>query len=169
MQYQVGQPFPSPKVLPGADYPLASFNEAFLDVLFYSSDANADKKIWGADRLTLYFYEASSVQFIAAKFEKLNIDFDVSLNFLKTMEQPREAWLAGTGNLMTLFLIDANTNLLAAMRTVSVNFAPELREGIGRQLAAYQSVEAVEAATERVLATTATNIMMRDAKKKISF
>lgn len=79
--HEVGKPYPHHNHARGIDESRISFNEAFLDVFFYSTQPTQDAKGWGKDALSIYLYQEKNIPFLIFNFPEYN--FDVSLNIHK--------------------------------------------------------------------------------------
>jgi len=140
--YEVGKPYPHP-TSPAVDQGRATFNEAFFDVLFFSSQPSTDAKEWGKGRLILSLYTSQNVPFLVVSYP--GFDFDVSLNIFKVEPEKVDAWLNGTGNTITLFLLSSQ-GIIHAMHTVSIPSSKmeQIRDILEKQDSAYQTHHEVD-------------------------
>lgn len=160
--YKVGESFPQPNILPGAERCIASLNTAFFDVLYYiQKPSSEDIRTWRKGKLKYGLYAEKSVPFVIIDFPDARWNFDVSIDILKVYsEEQREDWLNGEGNIVTLFLINAGTNILEGMRTISVNFGEKLRDILEEQCILYESSAEVDKEFNDIVSRLTTDNMM---------
>lgn len=145
---EVGQPYPFHNHATGTERVVLQRTEAFFDVLYYSQSAATDARPWG--RLPLRVGVAEPVPgtpYVLFQFPD-DWEFAVTLNLHKasTAAAARD-WLASRGNLVTMCLLDAQTNVVRRLRVVSLPpaVAQQLRAAAARQLAGFADAGAADA------------------------
>lgn len=145
-KYEVNKPFPYPHPRPGMEITLSELNEAFFDVKAYLSDPTPDEiRDWRKGKLRYGLYFQDDIPFFILAFE--NWDLDININILKVKKgEDIDKWLNAEGNIINLYLIDARTNILKAMRTISVslNCSEGIRDVLEMQSQNYDSVQEVD-------------------------
>ena len=140
-----GKPYPYHNKADGNEKMNLETNEAFFDILFYSSQAKEDSKFWGKAPVKIYPVFIDHIPSIIVKFLVQKLEFDVTMNFHKVEESARDEWLNQNVNAMTIFLIDANTNIIRGMRMIGTDFQDPFRQACRNQLDTYGSFVAVDA------------------------
>ncbi len=119
IKYEVGKPFPHKNYLGKGEVTIAILNTAFFDVVCVLSGISPnERKDWRKGKLTVCLYEQASIPFICFVFENWN--FDVNINIGKVQPDKIDEWLNSEGNIINLFLVDAITGKLEAMRMISI-------------------------------------------------
>lgn len=169
IKYEVNTVFPFPNPMPGAEITISDITTAFFDIKCYISNPSPDEaKDWRKGKITIAIYEYDKCPFCIVKFTDWSLD--VSVNVLKIQsEQQREEWLNTEGNIINLFLIDSRTNILKAMRTISVNFSESFRDILEQQTEKYDSAGQVERRIAEIQHTVSTDEMFARAKFKMQF
>lgn len=165
IKYEVGKRFPHEKYLGIGEITVAVLNTAFFDVLCVLGGITSDeKKDWRKGNLGIYLYEQSNIPFICFAFENWN--FDVSINIGKISEDQVDDWLNSESNLINLFLVDATTGNIEALRMISIpqKLAERIRDICEKQ------TENSNSETERILNATlagiSTQFMIKNAEIK---
>jgi hypothetical protein len=86
-----------------------------------------DKELFMNGRLSAYLFEQKDIPFLVLDFGE-GYSIDMSIDSSMFDEEFRREWLASEGNVITLFLVEASTGKLEAMRMIAVGFADEFRE-----------------------------------------
>jgi len=165
IKYEVGKRFPHEQYLGKGEITIAILNTAFFDVLCLLNGISADeRKDWRKGKLKIYLYEQSDIPFICFAFENWN--FDVNINIGKVTDEQIEEWLNSDANIINLFLVDAITGTLEAMRMISI---PKTMSGRIRDICEEQSSRA-SAETDRLIQATlagiSTTFMIKNAEIK---
>ncbi|KAA6348494.1 hypothetical protein EZS27_004094 [termite gut metagenome] len=163
--YEVGKPFPLPKYLNRGESTVAILNESFFDLFvslhgITSNENNAFRK----GKLTIFLYENKSVPFIICDFGN-NFSFDVSIDITKMNKDQQEKWLNSDVNLISLYLVDAATGILQAMRTITINFAEDIKDICERQ----SEFDSVQDAINETLEKNNTADMIKKSKKRMTY
>ena len=97
--------------------------------------------------------------------------FDASLNIVAESQEKRDAFLAGEprANLVTLYLIDNQTDILRGMRALgcSVDFMQTIKEAAFSQVAAYPSGAEVLAKIQTITAEYSTDRLISLAQMQV--
>jgi hypothetical protein len=126
--YQVGELFPIEKYCTGQEQHVAIVTNSFFNVLMSLKHiSKREKELFMDGRLTAYLFERKDIPFLVLDFgEGFSIDMSIDASMFD--EEFRREWLASEGNMVTLFLMEASTGKLEAMRMIAVGFADEFRE-----------------------------------------
>lgn len=148
----IGHPYPFHNICDGSDKALIQHSDAAFDLVCYlrrPSPREVERWNAGPLRYGLHLDPAyPGIPLLAFDFEEV-VQFDSSLNIHKngTVEDCLE-WLNGTGNIVKMFLLDAETNVVLSMRFISVayQFMWDLRYSLAEQLVGYQNMRLVDEA-----------------------
>lgn len=147
--YRVGKPFPRPNPTPSTEGATALTNPDFFDVAFYSLHAEEDAELWPTATVAPFLYvHEQALPFVVFLLVEAKLTVEVTLNALAVPEALRPAWLAATADAVSLFLVDAPTNVLTAHRLVTVGWAAVLRRACQQQAATFASAAEVQAALD---------------------
>lgn len=164
IKYEVGQPFPFPS--PGGEVTISELTTTFFDVKTYFSDPTPEEiRDWRKGKLKYGLYIQDHIPFFIIAFE--NWDLDVSINILKIKnDEDVDKWLNAEGNLINLYLVDARTNILKAMRTMSVHmdFSEGIKDVLELQSKNYDSWQEIDRKIMEVQNTLPTKSMIGKGK-----
>lgn len=121
IKYEVGARFPHEKYLGRGEVIIAILNENLFDVLVCLYNVSVEEiKAFRKGRLEFSLYENSNIPFVI--FDLGNgFSFDVSIDVSKLTEDQQDAWLNARANAVNLFLVDAGTGNLIAMRMIGID------------------------------------------------
>ena len=162
-KFEVGKNFPYPNTSNGMEIARLSFNTNLFDVIYYiNGSSGKDIQVWKKSKLKYALYQQAKIPFPIFLFPNQNWSFDLSMNIYKAEEDKVEDWLNNDGNIVTLFLIDAKTNILLAMRTIGVKpkWSEKLRDILEDQWNEYDSAQKVDLAIDAILNTHSTSEML---------
>lgn len=165
-KYEVGNPFPFPHPMPGAEVTLSDISTAFFDVKCYLHDIAPDEiKDWRKGILKYGFFEYDKCLFFIIAFENWNLDCSINILKIKS-DEDLENWLNADGNLINIFLIDAGTNILKAMRTFSipVDLSESVKDILEQQTEKYNNHEEVEKRIAEIQHSITTDEMIKRTK-----
>ncbi|KAA6329767.1 hypothetical protein EZS27_021453 [termite gut metagenome] len=138
-KYEVGKRFPLEKYLNKGECTVSIMNEAFFDIVVCLSGITSnEKEAFKKGKLTVALFAYKTVPFIVCDFGD-GFNFDASIDIIKLTKQQQDKWLNNQGNIISLYLVNAKTGILEAMRIISVNFAEEIRDFCEKQ-SEYDSV-----------------------------
>lgn len=150
--YRVGKPFPRPNATPDAEGATALTNPDFFDVAFYSLHAEEDAQLWPTATVRPFLYvHQQALPFVVFLLVEAKLTVEVPINALAVPDALRPAWLtaaAHDANVVSLFLVDAATNVLTAHRPVTVGWAAALRRACRQQAERFTSAAEVQTALE---------------------
>lgn len=170
VQYQVGKPYPLHNRATGADKSVAQLNALSFDVLaYYKKPSPKEIKAFKAGRLRYGIYydqQFPHIPFFIIDFPELSSNFDVSINMFKGNASAVEIWLAYPSNSVTLYLIDAKTNILKVQRLcgLDASLMAEMKAECAKQLEFYSSPADVDYAILNVMNTVPTEVMIRNIR-----
>ena len=126
--YRVGELFPHEQFCTGKEQYVAIVTNSFFNVLMsLSRISKKEKELFTNGTLSAYLFERKDIPFLVLDFgEGFSIDMSIDASLFD--EEFRRKWMASESNLITLFLVEASTGKLEAMRMVAVGFADEFRE-----------------------------------------
>lgn len=125
--FEVGKPFPWKKYIGLGDTTVAVFNNASFDVVISLVEPTPEEiKLFRKGNLKTGLFNYKNVPFLYLDFS--NYSVDVSLNINKLNDVEIDDWLNADANVINLFLIDGNTGILHAQRTISINFMEDIRD-----------------------------------------
>lgn len=165
IKFEVGEQFPLHNHARGIEQPRIDMNEAFFDICFYSLQSDNDAPIFRNHPIRYGVFAKNNLPFFLIDFIK-EFNLDVSINIHKVHEDKVEKWLNSSSNVINLYLIDAKTNILKAMRMISIN--PEcanlIRDILEKQDENYESASTVEGAIKVIANNYSTDEMFENAK-----
>jgi len=126
--YHVGNLFPIEKYCTGKELHVAIVTNRFFNVLMSLKHiSKREKELFSKGRLTAYLFERKDIPFLVFDFGE-GFSIDMSFDASKFDGEFRREWMASDANAITLFLMEASTGVLEAMRVIAVGFADEFRE-----------------------------------------
>ena len=167
-KFEVGQPFPLHNHARGIEETRISFNESFFDIFFYLKRAGTeDIKTFRKGPLKYGVFESQNIPFFILELGS-NWTVDTSLNILKVKEDKIEQWLNSEANAITMYCIDADTNIILGMRLIGIlpTVAEKIRDVLDEQLNMYNTRTAneVEAVINKILDNFTTEQMISRTK-----
>lgn len=167
IQYRVGEKFPLKNYVDRGEITVAVVNDVLFDIVVSLGGITAEeKKAFRKGPVTLSLFRYKDVPFIVVDFGK-GFSFNVSINVTKLTEEQQAQWFNEPGNIVNLFLINAHTGVLEAMRTFGINFAEELKDIC--EVQSEHTPAYVQNIIEQALDLLETSMMAYNAVKKISF
>lgn len=148
--YEVGKPYPHPeKKAPGTEVPSIILTNASFDILFYSENPEADKAFYTTSPLQYGVFQAAHIPYIVFNFPGY-LNFEVTINILKTDPEQAEKWMNTRSNGVTMFLIHAHSNIIHGLRFIGIQPAVEaqIKDICEQQDHHYDTPEAVDAQIE---------------------
>jgi len=163
--YQVGELFPHEKYCTGREQHVALPTDGFFNVLMsLNKISRKEKELFSKGRITAYLFEQRDIPFVVLDFGE-GFSIDISFDTSQFDDETRRVWMQSETNIIALFLVEASTGILEAMRVIAVGFASEFREICARQ--AGQS--GIGQRVHLVHAAFSTNEMMQHAIAKTAF
>lgn len=167
IKYEVGKQFPTSNQAKGMEVCRSETNSNFFDILYYIKEpTGSDIQIWKKGKLRYGVYVTADIPFFIVDFPASNWNFDVNTNIFKVKEDQRDTWLNSEANMISLFLIDADTNTLEAIRIISIekNIAELYRDALEEQENTYNNAEEVDNKMRSILELITTEKMMQRCK-----
>ncbi len=121
-KYEVGAPFPKDNEAPGVERCASRLTSASFDVLYYINSAtNREIRTFRDTLLRLHVWIYEDIPFIAVSYLGEDWTYDVTLTVAtRDMKDVALTFISGEGNVVTLCLIDAQTNVIRAVRTLGL-------------------------------------------------
>lgn len=161
MKYEVGQPFPDQRYVQ-RDAAIAIFTESFVNItITMESLSRSEIEAFKSRSFTIALYKSQNIPFIAMQFQEFSIDASLDITLLTAEQQ--ENWLNQNANVMNIFLIEATSGILTAIRTVGVNFREELKDILEEQTAETNIDPAIDNIRNRV---TTEEMLVRAVKRQ---
>lgn len=176
IKYEIGKPFPEPQYHNRGEFSTNILNANFFDILLSIYNiSDTEKKAWKTGNFTLYLFEKDSIPFIILDFGN-DFTIDVNINIHILLEIYLKVWLNSKANMINLFLVDADTNNLVALRVIGINLdiAENIRNICKKQLNLFKkpsdfSIQVIENKISKILKTIPAKEMMENSLKKQSF
>jgi len=165
IKYEIGKQFSHPQYLGKGEITVAMLNTAFFDVVCVLNGIKPnERKDWRKGKLTVCLYEQANIPFICFVFESWN--FDVNINISKVQPDKIDDWLNSEGNIINLFLIDAITGKLEAMRMISIpqSMAERIRDICEQQ--SVNNLSQIDKTIQATLSGISTQFMIQHAEIK---
>lgn len=166
IKYEVNKPFPGINSMPGFDHTRADLSVGFFDIICFASHIRAEEiQAWKKGMLGYGLYVNSDIPFFIIDFDGWTIDVNINILKIKNDEQI-DFWLNGEGNIINLFLVDTDTNILKAMRMISIqmNIAESVRDILEKQSQTYETVDEVENRIDAINHAIKTKEMIKNCK-----
>lgn len=161
IKYEVGKEFPFPHPNRGAELCVSDISTSFFDVKCYLNTPSSEEiKDFKKGKMTIGVYVYDNCPFVILNFKNWNLDVSINVLKIKSDDQ-RNEWLNTKGNIINLYLIDSNSNVLKAMRTVSVNFSEDIRDILEKQTESFDNVQEVEIRIEEIQHLTTAEMFSR--------
>ena len=120
IEYRVGAPFPLVQYLGRGELTIAIMNQNFFDVLVcIVNPTKVERQAFRKGKLEVSLFEKDKIPFVIFSLEN-DFRFDVTIEINK-IAQFTDDWLNSNANVVNLFLVDAETRKLEAMRMIAFN------------------------------------------------
>lgn len=164
----MGEPFPGKNPMPGADFSIAQLNQKFFDINTYLRDVKPkEEQQWRRGKIKYGVYANSDIPFFIIEFDNNSSNINASINILKIPNTDQiDNWLNADSNVINLFLIDTVSNILLAIRMISIRkqVCEKIRDILEKQSHTYSSPEEAELKTARIQDAITTREMMERAE-----
>ena len=151
--YTVGEVFPHPELKRvNFDAPRAMIiPNGFLNIVLHSSQPQLDKEL-ASSAMHIGLYQKDAIPFVLLNWPG-KLAFEVVLNIHTLTGAHADAWLNGSGNTITFFVLDAHTHIIVAMRTFSIppTLAEKIRDCLEQQDEQYSNAVAVDGRMEEIM------------------
>ena len=136
IKYKVGERFPHSQYLNYGEITVSVFNDTFFDILSCLYDLSGKEiKIFQNGDFQFSMFTFEGVPFICINFSGADLSFDLSLDITKLSAVQQENWLNSDSNVINMFLVDAESGILKAMRTFTIKFSEDIRDILEEQSA----------------------------------
>jgi hypothetical protein len=166
IELAVGVPFPIKNPHGGNDATVANITGQSFDIICWANNLRSKEvQAWKRGTLRYGVYVRGSIPFFLLYFPDLKWSLDVSINILaeKEKERPYQDYLDGAGNAVHLFLVDAATNNIKAMRMIGIehDLADNARTACRDQLTVYSSSDMLNQHLGHILDQVSTDRMIQ--------
>jgi hypothetical protein len=146
--FKVGQIFPDQNPVPGEEYAVSELNKEFFDIrAYFKYVIPVEVEMWQRAGIKYGVHVISNIPFLLVCFEYTGWRLDVTLNILKVQNATQiNDWLNNKNTVINLFLLDTLTNILLAIRTISIHkeIAELVRNVLEMQTKTYSTLEEVD-------------------------
>lgn len=164
----VGQTFPDENPVPGEEFAVSELNKEFFDIRAYFKNVRPiEVEMWQRAGIKYGVYVISNIPFLLVCFDYIGWRLNVTLNILKVQNDAQiNDWLNNENTVINLFLLDALTNILLAIRTISIHkeIADQIRDVLEMQTKNYSTLEEVDLKISGILHTLSIQDMMNRTK-----
>lgn len=163
--YEVGESFPFKNPHGNNDYVVAAVVGQSFDIICWADHLSSKEvQAWKRGMLRYGAFIREDIPFFLLYFPEIKWPIDVSINILAEKEHgcPFQDYLSGAGNAVNLFLVDAATNTLKAMRMIGLDntVAADIRLACINQLRLYQSANELNMHLDAIVSTVTTQDMI---------
>ena len=164
-EYRVGEPFFLKNLNGKNDHVVAVVVGQSFDVICWAANLSSKEvQAWKRGMLRYGAFIREDIPFFLLYFPEIKWPLDVSINILAEKEhgRPFQDYLSGVGNAVNLFLVDAATNTLKAMRMIGLDntVAGDIRLACINQLQRYQSADQLGIYLDAIVSTVTTQEMI---------
>ncbi|MBO0931876.1 hypothetical protein [Fibrella aquatilis] len=161
--YELGQPYPHKAYYPKREEIRAVMDHSFFHIVYYCTQPEADGPNWQKGPLSYGVHVSEDIPCFLVHLTGIGLAFEVTLNVHTLGNDLVDGWLNSDRTLVPMLLMDAQTNVIRAMRMLSIKpgVAAALRDCLERQDARYADVAAVDQATDDVLNSVNTRQLLR--------
>lgn len=165
IMYAVGQKFPDEMYCNIPETNIAITTDGFFDLLMSLHEVSEIEFKAFAETLTIGLFVVDDIPFIIFNFNGI-FSTDVSLNLSTAEIHDANKWLNSDGNMINLFLVDNDTDIILGIRTIAVNFADDLRAVLRQQL---KNMDSIQERINVILDNYSTEYMMEHSIKTYTF
>lgn len=164
-RYQVGALFPIEQLCTGKEQYVAIPTTDFFNVMLSLKNiSKKERKLFTNGSITAYLFEEHDIPFVIFDFGE-GLSFDIAFDISRFDQDTLLSWLSSRGNAISLFLVDADTGILEAIRLIAVGFADEFRTICARQ----EGQEYTEMKARMIQQAYTTRDMMKHSIAKTEF
>ncbi len=138
-------------------------DHSFFHIVYYCTQPEADGPNWQKGPLVYGLHSSQDIPCFLVHLTGLGLAFEVTINIHTLATDRVDGWLNSDRTLVPMLLMDAQTNIIRAMRMLSIKpgVAAALRDCLERQDARYADASAVERATDDVLSGVNTQQLLQ--------
>lgn len=170
VRYEVGKIFPLKKYLNLGELTVAVFTSSSFDILVsFGNVTKAEVNVFQKSEFEIGLYSENNVPYIYVNFtDKDNpLSFDVSMNIKKLTKEQEDEWLDYESDVINLYLVDSNTGILKAMRTINIDFMNDIKDILEDQ--ADMTMDEVNSSIDLVTSFHNTEHLIKNAIKRMKF
>ncbi|RYC66673.1 hypothetical protein [Spirosoma sordidisoli] len=151
--YEIGQPYPHKGYHPKKGEIKAVMDHSFFHIVYYCTQPEADGPNWQKGPLSYGLHVSEDIPCFLVHLTGIGLAFEVTLNVHTLNIDLVDSWLNSDRTLVPMLLMDAHTNIIRAIRMLSIQptMAASLRDCLERQDARYVDALAVDRATDDLL------------------
>ena len=151
--YEMGKPYPHKEYYPGRKEISAVTDHSFFHIVYYCTQPDEDATNWQKGPLMYGLYIHEDIPCFLIHLTAIGLAFEVNLNVHTLKDDLVEGWLNSNRTLVPMLLMDAHTNIIRAMRMLSIKpaVAIQIRDCLEEQDTRYPNALAVEQATDALL------------------
>lgn len=152
MNAEVGKEFPLQNTNPKQDYSITNIEGSSFHIRCYMTDPSKKEiRSFKSDLLRLHIYIEKNVPFIILSWLGSPLAYDCTLALIGREKEIIDAFLS-PGNLVPLYLIDGNTNILHVIRAVGLEEEAErmIKVACRKQLEEQMTNEDIDAIRTQV-------------------
>lgn len=163
-EYSVNEKFPVANPIPFIENVRSEINPDFIDVIYnITKPTMKEVNTWRFGKFKYGVFVESDIPFFLIDFG--DWDFDMSLNILKcTNKEQRDNWLKTDGGWLFMYLIDACSNDIKAMRQISFSSTSKVKQVLQNQAKRYRSYSDVDIEIDKINSKYTTKDMIRKTK-----
>ncbi len=163
LTYEIGMPYPHKDYQPGREEIRAVTDHSFFHIVYYCTQPNEDGPNWQKGPLMYGLHVSQDVPCFLVHLTGIGLAFEVTINVHTLADDLVEGWLNSDRNLVPMLLMDAHTNIIRAMRMLSIKptVATQLRDCLEKQDIRYSDALAVDRATDELLSRTNTQQLLK--------
>lgn len=170
VRYEIGKIFPLKKYLNLGELTVAIFTSSSFDILVsFDNVTKVEVNVFQKSEFEIGLYSENNVPYIYVNFtDKDNpFSFDVSMNIKKLTKEQEDEWLDYESNVVNLYLVDSNTGVLKAMRTISIDFMNDIKDILEGQV--NMTMDEVNSSIDLVTSFHDTEYLIKNAIKRMKF
>ena len=163
LTYEIGKQYPHKDYRPGREEIRAVTDHSFFHIVYYCTQPNEDGPNWQKGPLLYGLYVSQDIPCFLVHLTGIGLAFEVTINVHTLADDLVEGWLNSDRNLVPMLLMDAHTNIIRAMRMLSIKptIATQLRDCLEKQDIRYSDAQAVDKATDELLSRVNTQRLLK--------
>lgn len=161
--YEVGEKFPIPNPIPHFDNVRAELTTSFFNIIQnLSKPTIREINAWNTMKFSYGVFAQSDIPFFLVDFGGWR--FDISINILKIHKDHLKDWFDNEADFMGMYLVDADSNVLKAMRHIHFTSTDKIKGILRRQALRYKNADEVDEMIRRIVAKNSTVQMIKNTK-----
>jgi hypothetical protein len=153
LTYEISKSYPHKAYYPGREEIRAVTDDSFFHLCYYCTQPGTDSPAWQKGPLAYGLYIEDDIPCFLIQLTSIGLAFEVTINIHTLNDESVNNWLNSSRTLVPMLLMDAHTNIINAIRLLSIRpaMATRIRDCLERQDARYSDGQAVERATDALL------------------